>query len=96
MSAYPVQIDGEECFVFVFHDITQEQHARDALQASNSLLRQAGRLARLGVWEDMPARGPKSCPSAIASVKSSSKPNACEIVRAICATSNVWVNRFLR
>ena len=58
MSAYPVQIDGEECFVFVFHDITQEQHARDALQASNSLLQQAGRLARLGVWEDMPARGP--------------------------------------
>ena len=58
MSAYPVQIDGEECFVFVFHDITQEQHARDALQASNSLLQQAGRLARLGVWEDMPGRGP--------------------------------------
>lgn len=48
MSAYPVQIDGEECFVFVFHDITQEQHARDALQASNSLLQQAGAPGPLG------------------------------------------------
>lgn len=58
MSAYPVPIADEECFVFVFHDITREQRIYNELQASNSLLQQAGRLARLGVWEDLPGRGP--------------------------------------
>ncbi|GAB3359657.1 MULTISPECIES: sensor domain-containing protein [Giesbergeria] len=58
MSAYPVPTADEECFVFVFHDITREQRIYEELQASNSLLQQAGRLARLGVWEDLPGRGP--------------------------------------
>lgn len=58
MSAYPVQIDGQECFVFVLHDMTHEQRIHDELEASNSLLQQAGRLARLGVWEDQPGKGP--------------------------------------
>lgn len=58
MSAYPVPIDGEDCFVFVFHDMTHEQQINDKLNASNSLLQQAGQLARLGVWEDQPGKGP--------------------------------------
>ncbi|MBY0454679.1 MAG: EAL domain-containing protein [Burkholderiaceae bacterium] len=58
MSAYPVHIDGQECFVFVLHDMTREQRIHDELEASNSLLQQAGRLARLGVWEDQPGKGP--------------------------------------
>ena len=58
MSAYPVLLNGDDCCVFVFHDTTQEEKANDALHASNSLLQQAGRLARLGVWEDEPNRGP--------------------------------------
>lgn len=62
-SAYPIPAtrgdqDGDALFVFVFQDITREQQIDDELQASNSLLQQAGRLARLGVWEDLPGRGP--------------------------------------
>ena len=57
MSAQPVQIGGEACMVFVFRDITQEKHTNNELLARNSLLQQAGRLARLGAWEDVRGRG---------------------------------------
>ncbi|GAB1386589.1 hypothetical protein MASR1M59_17370 [Melaminivora sp.] len=54
ISARRAQIDGEVCMVFVFHDQTQEQRVREELLASNSLLRQAGWIARMGVWEIRP------------------------------------------
>ncbi|MDD2846015.1 MAG: EAL domain-containing protein [Rhodoferax sp.] len=57
MSARPVQIDGEACLVFVFRDMTQEKRTNDELLARNSLLQQAGRLARLGAWEDTRGQG---------------------------------------
>jgi len=57
MSARPVQLDGEDCLVFVFHDMTEEHRTRDELMALNSLLQQAGRLARLGAWESAPRQG---------------------------------------
>ena len=57
MSAQPVQLDGQACMVFVFRDITQEKHTNNELLARNSLLQQAGRLARLGAWEDVRGRG---------------------------------------
>ena len=57
MSAQPLKLDGEDCLVFVFHDMTQEQRTRDELLAVNGLLQQAGRLARLGAWEDAPEQG---------------------------------------
>ena len=57
MSAQPVQVDGEACLVFVFRDITQEKRTNDELVARNSLLQQAGRLARLGAWEDVRGQG---------------------------------------
>ncbi|GAD21286.1 EAL domain-containing protein [Acidovorax sp. MR-S7] len=57
MSARTARIAEEDCLVFVFHDMTQEQRVRDELLAANSLLRQAGRMARLGVWEEMPGLG---------------------------------------
>ncbi|WP_027996316.1 EAL domain-containing protein [Simplicispira psychrophila] len=57
MSARPVQIDGEACLVFVFRDITQETRTNTELVARNSLLQQAGRLARLGAWEDVRGQG---------------------------------------
>jgi diguanylate cyclase (GGDEF)-like protein/PAS domain S-box-containing protein len=57
MSARSVLVDGENCFVFVFHDMTDAQRASDELRALNSLLQQAGRLARLGAWEDMQGHG---------------------------------------
>ena len=57
MSARPVQIAGEACQVFVFRDITQETRTNDELMARNSLLQQAGRLARLGAWEDVRGQG---------------------------------------
>ena len=41
MSARTTLIDGEQCLVFVFHDMTQEQRVRDELLAANQ------RLARL-------------------------------------------------
>jgi len=58
MSAHPIPMTDEACFVFVFHDVTRQRRLYDELQASNSLLQQAGRLARLGVWEDQPGQGP--------------------------------------
>ena len=57
MSARSVLVDGENCFVFVFHDMTEAQRTSDELRALNSLLQQAGRLARLGAWEDELGKG---------------------------------------
>ncbi|MGE4330899.1 PAS domain S-box protein, partial [Diaphorobacter sp.] len=57
MSARTVQIEGEECLIFVFHDLTQEQRVRDELLTANRLLREAGWMARLGVWEETPGVG---------------------------------------
>ncbi len=57
MSARPVRLDGEDCLVFVFHDMTEERRTHDELMALNGLLQQAGRLARLGAWEDVPRKG---------------------------------------
>ena len=51
MSARPVVVEGEDCFLFVFHDTTEAQRASDELRALNNLLQQAGRMARLGAWE---------------------------------------------
>ena len=57
MSARSVLVEGEECFVFVFHDMTDTYRASDELRALNGLLQQAGRLARLGTWEDERGKG---------------------------------------
>lgn len=57
MSARSVLVDGENCFVFVFHDMTEAQRTSDELRALNGLLQQAGRLARLGAWEDVRGKG---------------------------------------
>ena len=54
MSARSVVINGEDCFVFIFHDITEAQRTSDELLTVNSLLQQASRLARLGAWENRP------------------------------------------
>jgi len=51
VSARTVRIEGEDCMVFVFHDLTQEQRVSDELRSAHRLLQQAGWLARLGVWE---------------------------------------------
>ncbi len=57
LSLQPIELRGERCMVFVFHDVTQERRMRDELLATNSLLRQAGWMARLGVWESKPGAG---------------------------------------
>ena len=57
MFARRVQINGEECLVFVFHDTTQEQRTHTELLAVNTSLAQAGRMARLGAWEDVRGQG---------------------------------------
>ncbi|BEU96816.1 EAL domain-containing protein [Acidovorax sp. DW039] len=57
MSARPVQMDGQQGMVFVFHDMTEAERTSDELKARNSLLQQAGRLARLGAWEHDVDRG---------------------------------------
>jgi diguanylate cyclase (GGDEF)-like protein/PAS domain S-box-containing protein len=51
MSARPIVVDGEDCFLFVFHDITEAQRASNELRTLNNQLQQAGRMARLGAWE---------------------------------------------
>ncbi len=57
MFARRVQINSEECLVFVFHDTTQEQRTHTELLAVNTSLAQAGRMARLGAWEDVRGQG---------------------------------------
>ncbi|RQO83614.1 EAL domain-containing protein [Acidovorax sp. FJL06] len=57
MSARSVLVDGENCFVFVFHDMTEAQRTSDELRALYNQLQQAGRLARLGAWEDEHGKG---------------------------------------
>ena len=57
MSARSVLVNGENCFVFVFHDMTEAQRTSDELRALYHQLQQAGRLARLGAWEDERGRG---------------------------------------
>ncbi|MBK7719992.1 MAG: PAS domain-containing protein [Simplicispira sp.] len=51
MSACPVEIDGEDCMVFVFHDMTREQRVQDGLLAAHALMTQAGHgpARRLGI-----------------------------------------------
>ena len=57
MSARSVLVNGENCFVFVFHDMTEAQRTSDELRALYHQLQQAGRVARLGAWEDERRRG---------------------------------------
>ncbi|MDD0815012.1 EAL domain-containing protein [Curvibacter sp. HBC28] len=54
MSARQINMDGEPCFIFLFHDMSEQQAMQDQLVRVNALLLQAGRIARLGVWEDSP------------------------------------------
>ncbi|WP_240456972.1 EAL domain-containing protein [Acidovorax sp. 1608163] len=56
-SARPVHINGQEGFVFVFHDMTEAERTSEELKTRNGLLQQAGRLARLGAWEHDLAKG---------------------------------------
>ena len=57
MSARSVLIDGENCFAFIFHDMTEAQRQSDELRALYNQLRQAGRMARLGAWENSRGKG---------------------------------------
>ncbi len=57
MSARSVLVDGENCFVFVFHNMTEAQRTSEELRALYNQLQQAGRLARLGAWEDERGKG---------------------------------------
>ena len=43
-SARPVHINGQEGFVFVFHDMTEAERISEELKTRNGLLQQAGRL----------------------------------------------------
>ena len=58
MFARKVQVDGEECLVFVFHDTRKEQRAHESVLTANAAMAQAGRMARLGAcWRTCAARG---------------------------------------
>ncbi len=50
MSASQSVMGGEDCFVFVFHDLTQERQVLQELNFSKTALNDAGRLGRLGAW----------------------------------------------
>lgn len=57
LSARRTNIAGENCMVFVYHDMTQARRIQESLQASSQLLQQASRLARIGAWESEPGQG---------------------------------------
>jgi diguanylate cyclase (GGDEF)-like protein/PAS domain S-box-containing protein len=50
MSASPALIGGEDCFVFVFRDLTTEKKIAAELNFSQSALDAAGRMGRMGAW----------------------------------------------
>ena len=57
MSARAALVDGENCFIFVFHDMTEAQRSSDEIRTLYRQLQQAGRMARLGAWEDERGKG---------------------------------------
>ena len=57
ISARILTLAGEDCMMFVFHDTSEEKRTHDELHTVNGLLKQAGRLAQLGVWEDTKGSG---------------------------------------
>ena len=50
MSARPARIGDEDCFVFVFHDMSRERQVEAELLFSKAALDAAGRMARMGAW----------------------------------------------
>ncbi|MDD0837340.1 EAL domain-containing protein [Curvibacter sp. HBC61] len=56
ISARQINMEGEPSFIFLFHDMSEHQAMQAQLVHVNALLQQAGRIARLGVWEDSPRR----------------------------------------
>lgn len=57
ISAIPITVAGEECMLFVFHDMREHERTVQELYALNRQLQQAGHLARLGAWEDRRGQG---------------------------------------
>jgi PAS domain S-box-containing protein len=57
ITPWPIQIDGRDCLLAFFSDVTAEHEAREALAASQADLLSAQRLARLGSWRFSPATG---------------------------------------
>lgn len=57
LSGRRTEIDGEDCMVFVFHDMTEANAIQENLRISNQLLHEASSLARLGAWEGVPGEG---------------------------------------
>jgi diguanylate cyclase (GGDEF)-like protein/PAS domain S-box-containing protein len=57
ISARMLRLNNEDCMVFVLHDRSEEARTRHELLDLNSTLQQAGRMARLGAWEDMAGKG---------------------------------------
>lgn len=57
ISAINIDVKGEPCLLFVFHDMREHDKAVHNLHGLNRLLQQAGHLAKLGAWEDRPLQG---------------------------------------
>ena len=57
ISAVPIEVQGEACMLFVFHDTRVQEQTVQELHARNRTLMQAGYLARLGAWEDRRGQG---------------------------------------
>lgn len=57
ISAVTIELEREQCMLFVFHDMRKYEKAVSDVRAVNRLLQQAGHLARLGAWEDRRGEG---------------------------------------
>jgi diguanylate cyclase (GGDEF)-like protein/PAS domain S-box-containing protein len=57
ISAAYIDVHGEPCMLFVFHDMREHDKAVHDLHGFNRLLQQAGHLAKLGAWEDRRGAG---------------------------------------
>ena len=57
ISAVTIELQGEQCMLFVFHDMRPYEKAVSDVRSVNRLLQQAGHLARLGAWEDRRGEG---------------------------------------
>ena len=57
MSGRRTEVGGEDCLVFVLHDMTEVHAVQERLKLTHQLLHEASSLARLGSWEGVPGKG---------------------------------------
>ena len=68
INASPVRIGGRDCMIGVLRDVTERRRAEESMRSQAILLREMGRIARIGGWEFDPATGEGSWTEEVARI----------------------------